>query len=356
MPGDKDFISMLLPQMPLSLGEYMRCCNAQYYNSRDPLGREGDFITAPEVSQMFGELVGLWLADYWMKIGQPSSFVLLECGPGRGTFMSDILRSFKSVPGILDAVNICLLENSSLLIDKQKKCLQDFDIKHLSSIGDLSDGQPIFIIGNEFLDALPTEQYKYTGEAWQQKFVQHQDGQLEYAWGDVDDCTCLKPFLDVMRKPQPDDVMEISPERDQFVKECSNILQKNGGAMLWIDYGFAHPAFGESFQAIKQHEFIDPLEAPGQADLTTHVDFASIARVMEEADLGVLGPVTQGGYLNNLGLQIWAGKLKSKATPDEARAIDLAYHRLTSAKEMGQLFKVIAGVPHGYPKPDGFNQ
>lgn len=329
-------------------------CNEHYYTSRDPLGVDGDFITAPEISQMFGELLGMWIADYWIKMGEPSRFTLLECGPGRGTLMADILRTFKFVPGVSEAVQVVLLETSESLIQKQKNTLQEFEIEHISSIHDFDGEQPVVIIGNEFLDALPIDHYEYSDGKWQQKQIISKGDSYAYVNDGEDYTSDLELYLEARSEPSAGDMLEVSPAREAFIQECSEIIKNQGGAILFIDYGYVEPAFGESFQALQNHKFVDVLHEPGECDLTSHVDFFTLKEVMKEEGLDVYGAITQGEFLNRLGLQIRADRLKSNASPEEARDIDLAFHRLSGAREMGQLFKVIAGVSHGTPHPEGF--
>ena len=354
MTPETSFQSRLKTSLPLSLGDYMAMCNAYYYTSRDPLGAGGDFTTSPEISQMFGELVGLWIADYWIKMGEPSVFTLVECGPGRGTLMADILRTFRFVPGLGDAARVVLLETSDALMQKQKNVLQEYEIKHISDIVNLESEGPVFIIGNEFLDALPMEHFAYAEGKWQQKQVISDADSFAFVSDGEDYTSDLELYLNARSSPSAGDILEVSPAREAFVQECCQVISEQGGALLFIDYGYAQPAFGETFQALKNHQYVDVLEMPGEADLTSHVDFYTMKEVITAAGLDVYGPTTQGEYLNRLGLQIRADRLKSKASPDEARDIDLACHRLSGAREMGQLFKVIAGVSHGTPSPEGF--
>lgn len=355
MTYETSFQSRLKAQLPLSIGDYMAMCNEHYYTSRDPLGADGDFTTAPEISQMFGELIGMWIADYWIKLGEPSSFTLLECGAGRGTLMADILRTFKFVPGVSEAVEIVLLETSEALIHKQKNNLQGFEIKHISSIHEFEGEGPVIIIGNEFLDALPIDHYEFIDGKWRQKQIVFEGDSYVFVNDGEDYTSDLELYLEARTEPSEGDMLEVSPAREAFMQECSKIIKKQGGALLFIDYGYVQPAFGESFQALQNHKFVDVLHETGECDLTSHVDFFTLKEVMKEEGLDVYGAVTQGEFLNRLGLQIRADRLKSNATPDEARDIDLAFHRLSGVREMGQLFKVIAGVSHGTPPPEGFN-
>lgn len=297
----------------MDVGAFMELVVGHYYATRDPFGQAGDFTTAPEISQMFGELIGAWVAHQWISLGQPESFVLAEGGPGRGTLMTDIIRATKKVPGFHQAMNVVLLETSPILREKQKDALRDYQITWINSVKDIPADQPVVFIANELLDALPMRQKNTQGEE-RYLTLHHDDLQFNFN----------------------EDIVEYAPAREDFITQLAVILKKQQGAVLLIDYGYIGPAVGSTLQALKNHKFIDVLRDIGDADLTSHVDFAPLQKICTEAGLRVTLS-EQGRFLNSLGLPVRAAKLKEGG----ARDIDAAVHRLTSSDEMGALFKVM---------------
>ncbi len=322
-----------------------------YYISRDPLGRAGDFITAPEVSQMFGELIGLWCADRWQALGAPDSFSFVELGPGRGTLMADALRAAAAMPGFTQAARIQLVETSPVLRAAQQRALADKEVQWHDHIADLPPG-PTIAVANEFFDALPIRQFQRKDDGWHERMVALSDKQL---------CLQLDPAV-VPSAPLPaavqsaprDAIFEVSPARSAAMSELSQHLLQHGGAGLIIDYGHGHSAPGDTLQAMRAHEYVDPLAHPGQADLTAHVDFQALA----EAASGAVshGPVGQGAFLEQLGIATRAANLQRRATAVQQEAIQTALHRLTGQDQMGQLFKVMAVTSPGQMPPPGFEE
>lgn len=334
----------------ISLERYMALCNTHYYNTRDPLGRGGDFITAPEVSQMFGELLGIWVADLWMKMGEPAPFTLLECGPGRGTLMADLLRATRMVPGFHQALEITLLETSAALRALQKQAIQHDKVNWVAALDDLhAGGDPLICIGNEFLDALPIRQFKFTGGTWHERHVIYNDP--AYLLVDVPQAEAL---TDLPATPEEGDIVERSPAIDGFLRELGKLIALRGGAALFIDYGYATTAYGDTLQALKEHAYHNPLHTPGEADLTAHVNFERVGDVMKDSGLTVLPAITQGTFLQFLGLRHRADKLKSSANAQQKQDIDLAVQRLAAPEQMGTLFKVIAATSSPTLQPAGF--
>ena len=335
---------------PMHIADYMRLCLSHpehgYYMTRDPFGQDGDFITAPEISQMFGELIGAWIADSWMRLESPNPFILMECGPGRGTLMADALRATKNVDGFHDAVQVHLLENSPVLQGLQKERLQDYGAVWHSEPESIPSDSPLIIIGNEFLDALPTRQLVFTDTGWQEKVVDL----------DINDTLrlCGNPAKDGVEKlipsllipPKIGDHLEVSLEQKEFMDRFIKIVLKQKGIMLFVDYGFNKPVAGDTLQGVRQHSFSDILDRPGETDITTHVNFADLANFAMENKMTVHGPVSQGEFLTRLGIEIRASKLTQNATDDQRVNIEAALKRLvgrdTKAHEMGDLFKVIA--------------
>lgn len=324
--------------MPLE--EYMAHCNAEYYNAQRPFGVEGDFITAPEISQMFGEIIAAWSVDSLNQYGSLNHFSLLECGPGRGVLLNDILRLYNH-HSILEFVqDILLLENSESLKKVQEEKNADHPLKWINDIHNLKKSElsaPLFVYGNEFLDALPIEQYIFKSGDWYKRGVSvDKSGKL--IW----DEQTAKTLLYAPTKPEEGTIFEQSPAIKSFMKDVVAILKKQGGVALFIDYGYEKTAFGDSVQAIKSHKFVDPLSNPGQVDLTAHVNFEAIKNLCEDKGMYVYGPVTQKYFLQSCGIQERARLLASKATQKQQLDIVSALNRLISSDEMGDLFKVIA--------------
>ena len=308
---------------PMDVAAFMELAVTHYYATRDPLGAKGDFTTAPEISQMFGELIGLWAADVWLKLGSPPAFQLIECGPGRGTLMADVLRAARKVPGFVDAAQIVLIENSPVLIEKQKLALKDFKVVWTDSLGHPhinSSGAPLILLANEFLDALPVRQMI----GGKERVVIVKNGHLAF-------------------EPTGGTPREVSPAREAFTRQTAKLLKARRGAALFIDYGYEGPAEGETLQAIREHKFVGALEYVGEADLTAHVDFGALKTVAREEGVKTGGPAGQGDFLFRLGINERANVLLGAARNAEQRsAIASSLARLTEPEQMGRLFKVMA--------------
>jgi len=301
-----------------------------YYATRDPFGRDGDFITAPEISQMFGEMIGVFLADAWMKMGSPERITLVEAGPGRGTLMADILRATAKVSGLHGAVQIHLLEMSPVLKEKQRETLKNFSVSWHETLETLPQEAPVFLVANEFLDALPVQQYVWEDGRWWLRVVGLE--QDKFVFGLADSPSALRPPPHAWGGGLGGrDIWESSPAREAFVKDIAQLIKNCGGVALFIDYGHDQSGFGDTLQAVKSHKFIDVLQDVGEADLTSHVDFESLKRVAKEM-VAVHGPVAQGDFLKALGIGLRAGRLNQ---PEE-------YRRLTDADQMGMLFRAMA--------------
>lgn len=336
--------------MPLS--EYISLCLGHpeygYYMSRDPFGKDGDFITAPEVSQMFGEVIGAWLIDTWQKMGSPKDVTLLEFGGGRGTLMSDVLRVAKNVPEFITAVHVQMIETSPVLRGLQEKSLEVHDLKNApkwgSSIESVVSKFPVIAIGNEFLDALPVDQLTFTDAGWSKKFIELEKDdtfrirqKLEYRGRHE----LENAIPNTLFKPKLGDIVEVSLEQRRFNNDLMKIVLNQGGIIIWIDYGFKN-GVGDTVQAVKKHSFSDIFDAPGENDITYHVNFADLAEQAMSKNLTVHGPVSQGEYLSRLGIKQRAEKLKQHATNVQRSDIDAALNRLVGKDQMGDLFKVIS--------------
>lgn len=320
-----------------------------YYMGRDPFGQAGDFTTAPEISQMFGELIGLWCALVWQSMGSPSHVVLAELGPGRGTLMADLLRAAGALPPFAAALDVHLVETSPALTNRQKQTLAGRSVTWHQRFDDLPEG-PLLLVANELFDALPIRQLEKAGGKWFERMVTlDAAGGFTFATGpDVADPPLAPAVLD------SDDgaVAEICPLGRDLAATIARRLATWGGAALIIDYGYGQSAAGDTLQALKRHEFHPVLSDPGHADLTAHVDFQALA----EAAQGIAkphGPVPQGRFLASLGLEERVRMLMKNATPEQAADLARGARRLIDPGEMGTLFKVLALANPLLPVPPG---
>lgn len=331
----------ILATGPIPLARYMDLCLGHpvhgYYRTRDPLGASGDFVTAPEISQMFGELIGLWIAAVWNEMGAPADLALVELGPGRGTLMADAVRALARVAPTL-APRLNLVETSPVLKAAQAERLRGFAPTWHDDLATLPPG-PAIVVANEFFDALPVRQFQRGERGWHERCVGlSADGQsLVFGLATEPD-----PHLTV-RAPLGV-ILTLPGAALDTVRDIAQRLVRNGGALLAIDYGHARPGFGDSLQAVAGHLFVDPLAAPGAADLTTHVDFSALARAAAGEGARVHGPVDQRDFLQALGLHQRAERLSAGATPEQAEGIAAAVSRLIdpTRRGMGSLFKVLA--------------
>jgi NADH dehydrogenase [ubiquinone] 1 alpha subcomplex assembly factor 7 len=332
-------IDLIRQEGPISVARYMELALTHprfgYYMTRDPLGRAGDFITAPEISQMFGELIGLWLAQAWIDLGQPERVVLAEAGPGRGTLMADALRAARVVPGFRAACELHLVEMSPSLRAVQATTLRDAAPRWHERLSTLPEDAPLLLVANEFLDALPIRQFERRSGRWHERLVGEMDGTLAFGLAPM-------PEPDLHMAAPEGAIREVSPAGLSAVAEIAGRIVRQGGAALIIDYGH-DGGFGDTLQAMRAHAFADPLDAPGSADLTAHVDFAAVAAAARQAGARVEGPVAQGPFLLALGLSARADRLMA-ASPGRALEIAAQRDRLTEMTPtgMGQLFKVLA--------------
>ena len=331
---------------PISLAQYMGEANARYYNSRDPLGSAGDFVTAPEISQMFGELVGLWLADMWDRAGRPDRVHYVELGPGRGTLARDALRAMaqhRLRP------HVHFVEGSAALQQAQQG-----HVPGASWHGDLStlpEDAPILLVANEFLDALPVRQLVLTPDGWRERMVAVKDGAFVCVAGDQPMDSALPEAL---REAPEGTLVETCPAAAAVVGEAAQRLAAQGGAALFIDYGHTRLRSGSTLQAVRGHRKVDPFADPGEADLTAHVDFATLAPIAAAHGARWLGTAAQGTWLAALGIEIRAQALAG-SSPQQAAAVHEAKERLAGASQMGELFKVMGLAGPGWPDGAGFD-
>ncbi len=324
--------------------QYMGEVAAHYYATRDPLGAAGDFITAPEISQMFGEMIGVWLVDMWKRAGSPANVRYVEAGPGRGTLARDALRVARRF-GLAPAVH--LVEGSPALRAVQRGLLPDA-VWH-DDLASLPEDGPLLVVANEFLDALPVRQLVMTDAGWRERMVAHAGGRFVPIAGD-------RPMDAAVpgdrRVAAPGAIIETCPGAAAAVQAVAQRLAAQGGAALFIDYGYETPAFGSSLQAVQAHARVDPFVDPGDADITALVDFGGLAEVAQAGGARWLGTVEQGAFLGALGITARAEALASTA-PDRAAAIAAALARLTADEQMGRLFKVMGLAGRNWPDGAG---
>lgn len=346
---------------PLTVADYMAEALGHprfgYYATRDPFGAAGDFVTAPEISQMFGELIGLWCAVIWQAMGRPDAVRWVELGPGRGTLMADALRAGRTVPGFLEATEIHLVETSPVLRRLQADTLAGAQPPHPplwhADLAGVPDG-PMILVANEFLDALPIRQFERTAAGWCERLVTADAGGERLAWA-LSPPVSRPPLLPPAIVDAPvGSIAEVSPAVIAVIDVIGRRLAEAGGAALIIDYGHPRSAAGDTLQAVRAHSYHDPLTEPGSADLTAHVDFEVVRRVATEAGAHTFGPLEQGVFLDRLGLDARASTLSNRASPAQAETIRAARHRLMAADQMGNLFKAIALQHPSLPIPPGF--
>jgi NADH dehydrogenase [ubiquinone] 1 alpha subcomplex assembly factor 7 len=344
-------------QGPISLAAFMADALGHpshgYYMKADPLGRHGDFITAPEISQMFGELVGLWCAEVWRLMGQPNPFHLVELGPGRGTLMADALRAAKVLSGFTEAATIHLVETSPALRARQKAAMESRAAFWHDGLSEVPDG-PLVLVANEFFDALPVHQFERTPDGWRERLVAL-DGErfvLVLARHPTPAELLIPETIRLVAPPGA--VAEVSPAAVSTIRAVAERIEPHGGAALLIDYGHVEHRTGATLQAVRRHRRHDFLADPGNADLTAHVDFAALADVAGSC-AAIYGPVSQGAFLRRLGIELRARQLGKSATAAQKSTIDAALRRLIDPAEMGTLFKVFAVCDHGLAAPPGFD-
>ena len=344
-PNPEQLIGEIAAARPTTIADYMAAANGHYYATRDPLGAAGDFTTAPEISQMFGEMIGIWIADLWSRAGSPA-FRYVELGPGRGTLAADALRvmaRFGCTP-----IGIDLVETSPTLRTAQRARLPAAE--HHDEVDALPDDAPLIIVANEFFDALPIHQYVRVADGWRELMVERRDDVLTPVAGDIPADDAVPPSL----RAQPQGtIVETTPVSAAIMQRCAFRLARHGGAMLAIDYGYAGPAAGDTLQAVKAHRIADPFTDPGEVDLTAHVDFTALAVVAQNAGVSVSPLTTQGDWLQRLGIDARLQSL-ANAAPTRAEELKGQRDRLVEAREMGDLFKVMAFTAPGWPAPAGF--
>ena len=358
-PLEERLITLIRANGPITVADYMADAlghpHEGYYTSRTAIGAEGDFTTAPEISQIFGELIGLWLVQSWIDLGEPASFNLIELGPGRGTLMADIIRAAELRPAFIKAAKIWLVETSGRLRHEQQQRLRKIapPIDWADSIDDVPEG-PALIIANEFFDCLPIRQFIRTEAGWRERLI-----------GLTPDEAALA-FIQALAPPSPETplppidnidvnaVFEICEEQAILGEIiASRLIEQNGRALL-IDYGRIQSGPGETLQAVRGHEYWPVLASPGRADITAHVDFDQLSRTVIEAGAGVYGPTPQGSLLQSLGLGMRVERLCEGKTAQEQAEIHAGAHRVSSPSQMGEIFKALCVSSPALPPPPGF--
>ena len=351
-------VDLIEAQGPISVAQFMTLAlldpKEGYYATRDPLGTGGDFTTAPEISQMFGEMVGLWLVQAWADQGSPNNPRLVELGPGRGTLMADILRVAKVAPDFIAELEVVLVEASPALQEIQAEKLRGSgaDISWQNQFDDSLDGRPLFLVANEFFDALPLRQYVKTARGWCERMVTAADGELAFALAPV---PVPASQIAADRAGAPDGgVYEVSPAAGALAEDIARVIASRGGAALIIDYGYGEAGgFSETLQAVSGHRFAEALAEPGEDDISAHVDFAALAQAGRRGGASVFGPVTQGLFLANIGIVERAEQL-IQANAGEAASLLAATERLIGNDQMGKLFKALAFAPRSTTGMAGF--
>ena len=347
---------------PIPVAEFMSLALGHpehgYYIKQDPFGAAGDFITAPEISQCFGELIGIWAVAVWEQAGAPSPVNLIELGPGRGTLMADALRAAAQRPAFLQSVRVHLVETSPFLREAQGKSLDRSGLANIpvwhDALETVPDG-PSIIVANEFFDALPIRQVVFTSAGWRERLIGMVDGELRFlADAGTPDMSPAIPAA-LRNTAKPGDIFEYCPAAQAAMDDMARRIAGDGIAALFFDYGHAQSALGDTFQAVHHHEPVDVLSSPGDVDLTAHVDFEALAATASRA-AQTHGPITQGDFLRRLGIEYRRDALAEKATPQQADLVRSGVHRLIAAEEMGSLVKVLAVTPRGAAAPPAFEE
>jgi NADH dehydrogenase [ubiquinone] 1 alpha subcomplex assembly factor 7 len=343
---------------PISLADWMAEALTHpmlgYYRRGDPLGASGDFTTAPEISQVFGELIGLWLVDAWERLRAPDPVLVVELGPGRGTLMADALRAAKLRPEFLRAIRLHLVESSPGLRERQAAALATASPSWHDGFETVPPG-PLLLVANEFFDALPIRQFQRTETGWRERMVALDERGDGFRWV----LGPPSPAADALLAPAqlgapPGAIAETSPAARGLASAIGLRLTQAPGAALIVDYGHDGSAAGDTLQALRRHAPADPLDDPGEIDLTAHVDFAALAGGARAAGAEAHGPVAQGAFLKSLGAELRAERLIGRATPDQQAQIRSGLHRLIAPEEMGRLFRAMALTAPGLGPPAGF--
>lgn len=358
-PLEERLIDLIKLKGPITIADYMSDAlghpHEGYYMRQAPIGAEGDFTTAPEISQVFGELIGLWLVEAWQAMGAPESFNLIELGPGRGVLMEDILRAARVRPNFAKSAQVWLLETSGRLRLEQQKRLKTTEAKPLwaDEYADISPA-PSLIVANEFFDCLPIRQFERVEAGWRERLVglNNDETALAFTLGRTPPSPDLG--LPNLSECKVGDIFELCAPAHEFTLEICETLKEHGGHALIIDYGHMERGFGDTFQAVKDHQYWPPLASPGRADLTAHVDFDALAKIAIEAGVNAHGPVTQGRFLDRLGLPLRVEALCKGQDEETSKDIRTRAARIAAPQAMGEIFKVLCLSAPALPTPAGF--
>lgn len=352
-PLAKRLAALIERNGPLSVHDYMAAClndpDHGYYRTAQPLGRTGDFITAPEISQVFGELLGVWAASVWQAMGAPQPVALIEVGPGRGTLAADALRAAKALPAFRSALQLHLVETSPVLRAAQEEALGAAAADWHDALESVPDG-PAIILANEFLDALPVCQVVWRGGTWRERCVDFTKARgFHFIEGDPAELDAGDLVL-LPADAAEGEVAELRPAATAAIAEIARRGTAGPQTALFIDYGHAEAPLGDTLQAVSAHRYAGVFDAPGEYDLTAHVDFRALARAAETAGLRAFGPMPQGRFLLQLGLEARCQRLMQGATPEQRDTIMSGVHRLVDPTQMGALFKAMA-ITAGHVAP-----
>lgn len=352
-PLGQALIARIQATGPMPLADYMTECLLHplhgYYATQDPFGAGGDFVTSPEISQMFGEMLGLCLAQHWLDAGSPATFTLAEFGPGRGTLMADVLRATRSVPGFQAAASITLLEASQKLRTVQKTCLAGHRVTWIDHADQLPEA-PLYLLANEFFDALPIRQFTRSGDGWRETMVQTNGQDFCFGLSDAREVSSLTQRL---ADTEHGSIVELCDAALPIISTIGTRLARFGGLALVVDYG-GWVSLGDTFQAMRGHSYVSPLAEPGLADITAHVDFAALSAAAVAAGAKT-SYATQGEVLSALGIVTRAERLAKGLEPKALQNHLSGLKRLTASGEMGELFKMLAVYPQSGPNPAGFS-
>ncbi len=333
---------------PISVSKFMEFALSHpvygYYQKKDPFGKEGDFVTAPEISQMFGEMLGVWCVSVWLQMNSPQQINIIEIGPGRGTLMHDLLRSTAHVPGFSKALSVIMIETSPILTKMQTNKLKDShpNISWQTKFDDIPTS-PSIIIANELFDALPIDQFVKKDGKWCERKITHKNNELVVI--------LEKSDFKFASEYQEGTIKEISHSSFSLINKIANQIRFYNGAALIIDYGYEEPAYGDTLQAVRNHKYQEVLANIGDSDITSHVNFTALKHSV--MGVNISGPIGQGSFLNNLGINLRAQILKQK-NPEQIKEVDLALARLTTKDQMGELFRCLCLSNTSLPKPVGF--
>jgi len=333
----------------ISLSEFIDIAmnepNHGYYIKQKPIGSKGDFVTAPEISQIFGEIIGIWIQDYIQKLSLNEDFQIIDLGGGRGTLLKDISKVINN-----KNVNYVFIDINSNLIEEQRKSVPK--CKHFKDISEIPNLPSIFI-GNEFLDVFPIKQFKKKGEHWEEIFITLKNDDFIFCSKELEDISDLQDINHYI--PENADFFEVNTKLEDKISEIAKFINKNGGISIFIDYGYTDN-YGNSLQAIKKHKFVNPLSFPGESDITSHVNFSHIIYLAKKYNLNHFGPVPQRDFFIRMGAKLRLQSLKNSLKKNNDKEIlENDLNRIIGKEEMGTLFKVIALSEKTKLIPEGFD-